>query len=183
MSFNLFGNLSSLDPSKSIKNLGDSLEERGINNVGLGGLPQSLRRQADWYSGPGGESATKIYLAALASIAGGSVLGMGSGAGAGAGTGGTEGGSLLGGGEVANSGMDFGGEGVGWSQNQMGGVNPNSSPWSAPSSGYDVFKSMAGQFGKMGQAPQQGQPKPMQPLYVGQAPQNQYMRGFPWGYK
>lgn len=73
----------------------------------------------DWYGGPGGESATKIGLAALLAIAGGSVLGVG-------GLGGAEGGGAAGGGEVAGSGMDFGGYGTGWNEQTMGGGNTSS---------------------------------------------------------
>lgn len=63
-------------------------------------LKNSMTRTSDWYSGPGGESATKIGLAALLAVAGGSVLGGftgGASGGSGGGSGGFGGGGGSGG--------------------------------------------------------------------------------------
>ena len=100
-------------PYESISRFGDKITALDEDTSVAGGSFTGLKNTQElgdgfgnWYEGPGGESATKLGLAAIAMFGPGAALLGGMGAGG-------EGGSL-GGGEVANSGMDFGGQGVGW---------------------------------------------------------------------
>lgn len=140
---------------------------------------KSLRRQADWYGGPGGESATKIGLAALLALAGGSVLGAGGLGGEAAGAGGGE--AAAGGGEAAGtSGMDFsqfgydpGGEGMYHGSDYTGGTSLNQGTTGLNGGNSNWFKQAQMGQGMFNQSNGQQQQNPILSLLLQKAAQQQ----------
>lgn len=98
-------------PVQDLTNFGDWFSQ---HDAGWNAGTDLLHGFGDWYEGPGGESATKIGLAALLAIAGGEIFGA-------AGGGGGEGGGGGGGGGNSGGMGQFAGRGISMLNNLLGG--------------------------------------------------------------